>query len=81
MIIRNDASSKRIGFWNAENRPLTTVDSQLNIDLNFKPCFIWLLVRKRIIIINILYIRFSASKRILFGQWVGRPMTEERGKP
>ncbi|REG91505.1 hypothetical protein C8N25_104119 [Algoriphagus antarcticus] len=28
-----------------------------------------------------LYIRYSARKRILFGQWVGRPMTEDRSKP
>ncbi|REG92067.1 hypothetical protein C8N25_103144 [Algoriphagus antarcticus] len=28
-----------------------------------------------------MYVRFSASKRILFGQRVGRPMTEDRSKP
>ena len=41
--------AEELAFDHAENRPLTTVDSQQNLYLNFKPCFIWLVVRKRII--------------------------------
>jgi len=44
--------AEELAFDLAENRPLTTVDSQQNLYLNFKPCFIWLVVRKRIIRIN-----------------------------
>ncbi|SNS39558.1 hypothetical protein SAMN06295967_108192 [Belliella buryatensis] len=55
MIIRNDTSNSIKRKDQADNRQRTTADSRQHLNLRFVRNKIWLLVRKRIYIINYNY--------------------------
>ena len=46
----------------ADNRPQTKVDSPRQVDLDFKPCIVWLLARKHIITSRKFVLNFNPPK-------------------